>query len=1114
MKQYQSLKKHFSLLLAAVVLGALPATLLSVPTDEDGGEYQPQVAKASDEGKKALTTFTTQDGFSVELFAAEPLLANPVSFYIDNKGRHFVTETFRQSYFGVPDNRGHMYWVDDDLAAQSVEDRRKMYLKHLKPDVIKKWSTEHDRIRLVEDTDGDGVADSANVFSDGYKDLLDGTGAGIIVRGNEAWYTCIPHLWYLKDTDGDGVADVKKSLHGAGYGVRVALRGHDMHGLRFGPDGKLYYSIGDRGYNVVSQEGVRYAKPDQGAVFRCNPDGSELEVFATGLRNPQELAFDQYGNLFTGDNNCDAGDQARIVYIVEGGDCGWRMSYQYMSDRGPWMPESWWKPRFEGQAAFLNPPVANLSNGPSGFTYYPGVGLPDQYNQNFFLADFKGGPAVSGIYSFALQQKGAGFEMKDVKQFVWRTLVTDCDFGPDGNLYFTDWVDGWNGLGKGRIYRTKHAAADTKLAKETEALLKSNLEGYTIEKLIPLLEHQDQRVRQLAHFALADFGTDAIPALTNVVQLSEHQLARIHATWALGMIGRKDKNAFRPVIQLMRDKDPEIRAQAAKVCGDGGERQATSYFNYILEFDSSARVKYFAAMGLGKLKAVESADVILDMIESNDNKDHYLRHAGVMALYGLADSETLKKAVRHESAAVRMTALLALRKFENPAIAVFLDDEDPAIVTEAARAINDVPINAAMPKLASLIVADELKGDPLIRRVLNANFRVGQPINAAALAEYAANEKNHEKWRNEALSCLTNWATPSARDRVMGLWRPLEVRDVAQARRGLTPNIESLLTSPNQNVLTTSINTIAELGIRTAGEKLKTLATSENHNGKVKVAAIKALKALSDDRLAKILPVALKDKDANVRRLAQEISAQMSENAIDVVRQALNEGETTEKQGALESLAKMNNTQADAILIEKLKLMKDGKLDNSIQLDLIEAAEQRKDQNKAIGELLGSITSKWEGLVDPYRITTHGGDAERGAELFKSHVAAQCMRCHKVKGVGGDAGPDLTKVGERATREHLLESLVNPNAQIAEGFGLVSITLKDGSSVAGAIKSETDKTLVLSLTDISTNKTTTTTVQKANVVSKTPAVSSMPPMGGILKKREVRDVIEYLSTLK
>jgi quinoprotein glucose dehydrogenase len=152
-----------------------------------------------------------------------------------------------------------------------------------------------------------------------------------------------------------------------------------MHGLQLGPDGRIYFSIGDRGYHVTNQEGQLLARPDTGAVFRCDLDGSHLEVFALGLRNPQELAFDDFGNLFTGDNNSDSGDKARWVYVVEGGDAGWRMYYQYLPDRGPWNREHTWHPYREDaattavQPASTIPPIVNVADGPSGLVYYPGT---------------------------------------------------------------------------------------------------------------------------------------------------------------------------------------------------------------------------------------------------------------------------------------------------------------------------------------------------------------------------------------------------------------------------------------------------------------------------------------------------------------------------------------------------------------------------------------------------------------------------------------------------------------------------------------------------------------------------------------------------------------------
>src|SRR5678816_1114794 len=130
--------------------------------------------------------------------------------------------------------------------------------------------------------------------------------------------------------------------------------------------------------------------------------------------------------------------------VVEGGDCGWRMTYQYLADRGPWNREKLWDVNEAAKAKYLVPPVANFSSGPSGLTYNPGTGLSDKYNQRFFLADFRGGAAASVVHEIHLENSGATFKA-DHREFLKGVLATDVEFGPDGALYVLDWVEGWTG---------------------------------------------------------------------------------------------------------------------------------------------------------------------------------------------------------------------------------------------------------------------------------------------------------------------------------------------------------------------------------------------------------------------------------------------------------------------------------------------------------------------------------------------------------------------------------------------------------------------------------------------------------------------------------------------
>src|SRR5262249_10820989 len=143
-----------------------------------------------------------------------------------------------------------------------------------------------------------------------------------------------------------------------------------------------------------------------------------------------------------GDNNCDHGDPARWVYVVEGSDNGWRVGYQHMSNAGPWNNERLWAVAGENHAAYLVPPVAHIAAGASGVAYYPGTGLPEKYNENFLLVDFRAGTG-SGIHSFKVKPRGAGFELVNRDHFIWEIVATDVKFGVDGGAYVADWVAGW-----------------------------------------------------------------------------------------------------------------------------------------------------------------------------------------------------------------------------------------------------------------------------------------------------------------------------------------------------------------------------------------------------------------------------------------------------------------------------------------------------------------------------------------------------------------------------------------------------------------------------------------------------------------------------------------------
>jgi quinoprotein glucose dehydrogenase len=1166
---------------------------------------------AKTEAQRAIRKFRVVPGFKVELVANEPQLQNPVAFHIGNDGKIYVSETGRYRSSAL-DIRHHMSWYDDDLAARTVEDRVALIQKNAGTN-WPKLQIETETIRLLEDKDGDGVAERSTVFADGFTNVLDGIASGVMSRDGWVYFTDIPSVWRLRDNDGDGKADEREQLS-YGYGVHFSLTGHDLHGLIKGPDGRIYFSVGDRGAHVKTKEGNVIDLPDEGAVFRMEPDGSHLEMFARGLRNPQELAFNQYGDLFTGDNDCDHGDRERWVHVVEGADYGWRIGYQFSEQNpgGVWMSERIWWTNFPGRVAAYLPPLAHLDNGPSGLAYYPGTGLGAEFNDTFLLCHFKGQDSVSGIKIIKQVAKGASYEVIDQPELLWNTLPTDVEFGPDGQIYFSDWVEGWPKSMKGRIYRMVPEKPDPRAA-EVKKLLAEGMKQRPVRELVKLLEHADMRVRLEAQWELAE--RKEFNALRKVAFDSKHQLARLHGIWGIGQIARLAPatrliTELEDMIPLIVEDDEMVRVQSIRMLGEAGIIKAQNFllrnlgdpsslirFQSIISYRDLAhsikekRVRFNPTLadrtstvvperlwrkldGLGLPSSEESGliwpDVVLaERLTNGVLSDPFLREATAQLLSGHPRALSRNLHLNNPDPLFRTVLLLAARKADYISVTNFLSDPDPLLVVEAARAINDAPIPDAMPALAALIgrdgmlpsqtsgtatrgpsqlqssgVAeamsatdyDDLVVRPLIRRVLNANFRVGQPEHAEALAAFAADGRARllpspdstnvskdgarreprptviDDARAEALLMLGQWANPSPRDKVLGLYRPLEPRDPQPAAHALARHFDTLLADSSSVVQVAAINAVAELGLTTASPRLAALVNNPSAAGRVRAAALKALAKTKAPELDAAMETARLDFDPALKRAAMFLSSSSgSAAAAPQLAEVLKSGSVEEQQVALAALSQIPGTVADEIIYGVLRPWVEGQpLDPALELDVLEASRVRDD------ERIKSYLLRYETNLPPnvktaaYHWTLAGGNVENGRKIFIEHPAAACYRCHAVAGAGGEVGPPMDGLASRVTPEHILEAIVDPNAKIAEGFENLLIELMDGRFFAGIIKQETETEIILASPEDGL-----VTLKKAEIKSRERGASGMPEgINDILSKAELRDVMAYLQSLK
>lgn len=1058
-------------------------------------------------------------------------VVSPTALCIDEQGRLLITETHRFR-FGIPDNRDHRYWHTDDIAATTVEDRLKMHQKWDKRYPVKAMAEKTEKIRLLMDNNGDGVADLSNVFAEDFNDPLDGTAAGIYSYKGNVYFACIPHIWLLKDTDNDGKADERTKMV-SGFGLRVSLSGHDLNGFALGPDGRLYGTVGDRAMNVTTADGRVFEYTDQGAAFRFDPDGSNFEVIHAGLRNPKEIAFDKFGNAFSVDNNSDQGDKARVVYIVDGADSGWRTDHQNLHTfhrevgypKRPinqWMQERQWDVHHDGQPAFLLPPVDTLTSGPSGLTYQPGTGYSNNCLDSFLVCDYRGGPASSGIWAFEIEPNGAGMRMKNARQFNWGAAVTDVEFGYDGRLYVTDFITGWKSHQNGRVYSlSSKESRESALTKQVTALFRDGFEKQSAVQLFDLLGHPDQRVRLRAQIELAA-RPEAVPFFINATKQTENRLQRLHGVWGLWIRARKEASeaSTEQLMNLLGDPDAEVRAQAARALGESPLKDNGRLINSLQ--DPSDRVKFFAAIALTRLRAKDAFNSTLILLGENADKDPYLRHAGAMLLLGAADERLISSLAQHPNRSIRMAAVLALRRLHSPSLVqFFFQKEDPQLSDEAIRAVHDVPIEKARPAVAALLdeYAPGQNGRPLtrmmLRRLLHSAFRVGGAENAARLLRAAANDKLDQNERLEALRLLSVWTKPPKVDQSLGRYAPLDPRPLEDIKSHLEKEIGPLLSGQGPT-LAAAIDLVTRYELSIDGLDQKALASilkTKALGAEARVRALELLVKRKPENLGELLlPLADSDEATLAAKALELLVKHEPEAAVAPLKKSLASNDLKQAQGAWKVLAKIPGEDAAKLIEQGVRDLKDGKIPAGIALEVVEAAGIREEESvqNAFGEYMAALPS--DDALAPFRISLQGGDPELGRAIFHTHPAGQCLRCHRIDQghvEGGQAGPNLAGIGARRSSEHLLESLIVPGAKVAPGFALVSITFQNGATKSGLVTAEDEE-----IVDLLEGETLWR-IKKTDIKSQSKPVSAMaPPMGAVMSKREIRDLVAWLTAEK
>ncbi len=522
----------------------------------------------SDEARRlpehAISGIQVNSGLALQLFASEPMMINPTNIAVDENGRVWVCEAFN-------------------------------YRTNLNPDY--KERKEGDRILILEDTNGDGAADQSTVF---YQGPEINSALGIWVAGPKVIVSCSPSVLVFTDEDGDGRADKKEVLFS---GIKGVQHDHGVHAFTFGPDGKFYFNFGNEGYQLLDANGqpitdqfgrpvVAEGKPfRQGMVFRCNPDGSQLEVLGHNFRNNFELAVDPYGNIWQSDNDDDGNRATRINFVMEYGNygftdeitgAGWRQKRIGMHKD---IPQRHWH---------LNDPgvVPNLlhtgSGSPTGMVYYTGDLLSTFKNQMIHCE-----PGHNVVRSYPTALKGAGFTAQ-INNLVkgkdeW-FRPSDICVAPDGSLFIADWYDpgvGGHKMGdpdRGRVYRL----APSETTYDVDEFKLENPEQAINGLLSPNLARQ-----YLSWHYLHAMQDKAIPYLEDLWTQSEVD-KKARALWLLGNIEGKAPHYIS--LGLEHD-DPNLRITALRLARQRASENLPEYISKLVS-DRSPQVRREVAIAL------------------------------------------------------------------------------------------------------------------------------------------------------------------------------------------------------------------------------------------------------------------------------------------------------------------------------------------------------------------------------------------------------------------------------------------------------------------------------------------------------------------------------------
>ncbi|HVL14463.1 MAG TPA: PVC-type heme-binding CxxCH protein [Gemmata sp.] len=993
------------------------------PADFAGPQSPPKPAPFPvtmvDQGKydSALKGYYLPEGFKLEVVVSEPDTINPVGITFGPDGTLYVME-----WRPDPVTGDKWFEVKETFRYKDGSTKQVATMKKFTTDLVKRYAPTAGgkfgppKIIIAEELP------STILHHEGWLYM---TGRGTVRRWKQGVQVGIGGPGAERPANPNDPWSVREIV-AQGF---CGFHHHQVSGLTLGNDGMLYITSGDDDNFAEGSDGSRATVLRTGAVFRCRPDGSGLETYSVGYRNPyRDLAYDDKFNFFHVDNDNEDGSKfmgCRIMHVAEGVDFGWRLLIGARCCRPDHTRGS-----VAGELPGKVPPMLKTGRGaPAGLLIYNDTHIPEQYRGLLYYPDvFR-----KLVRAYKVAPDGATFQITHEFEFLKSDdpLFRPCQMvtGPDGAIYVCDWRTDSGGAGKlsgdgkhGRIYRITWVGAG-----DTPALPRRGMDSWAKvralpdDKLVEALGLPDMTDRVEARKELVRRGAKSRDLVLKALLSSGLDGdARLPAVGVLLAHWNPDVEDYLRLLSA-NDASPDVRRVAIDGLGLHAKRGDGRVVETLMRAigDPEPAVRRVAALALGRVGGEGAAGALVSGYEADQKRDPFLRDAYLRGLEKLGKPG--------------IDALLALAGS---------GDRERDLAVEVFLGLRTKPAAEALPELLLRPDVTTAQREALVRSY--ANYEFDPPLSLDPLADFLARRPNEPAGVVQAaveVFAASGQNNPKAAAFILGL-----------------------MNRPDEAIRLVAIKAVEDTRLAAGAANLITLLGDSSKSEAERTAAVKALRVLNDRRAVEPIRTLL----AGAHPATVKTEALRSLSALDVTAaRAAAEKLLDQPDPNLlkEAVVVLSATKPGARLIAERFVAR--KLPRDFFPQVTDALK-KFGEDPAIAKLQaevlrgGLLLSLEPDQVDRIRKqVAEKGDPKKGRELYLNTKLLACASCHTMEGVGGSVGPDLSRLWDTMTVEKILESIVAPSREIKEGFQTYRLTTADEQVHSGLKIKEDDKEVLL-----------------------------------------------------